>query len=168
MRSARNQRLAAASDRVRARRGVTLLEVLIAIYIMGIGLLALLALFPLGMLSMAQAVQDDRVDVLAAESVALSEAGADLVSRTTQYVIISAEAGAADPQTAAGLAAEFGDLETWAADLERRLIDLKPLLHTRKLRKQYLAALAHIRGIQVVAREMVGLLQPLADPNSPF
>lgn len=150
------------------RLGVTLLEVLIAIYIMGIGLLALLALFPLGMLSMAQAVQDDRVAVLAAESVALSETGADLISRTTQYVIISANAGSADPQTAAGLAAEFEDLEIWAADLERRLIDLKPLVQNRKLRKQFLASLAQVRGIQVIAGEVVELLQPLGDPNSPF
>jgi prepilin-type N-terminal cleavage/methylation domain-containing protein len=43
-----------------ARRGVTLLEVLTAIFIMGVGLLAILTLFPLGALSMARAVRDDR------------------------------------------------------------------------------------------------------------
>lgn len=42
------------------RRGVTLIEVLTAIFIMAIGLMALLTLFPLGALSMAQAVKDDR------------------------------------------------------------------------------------------------------------
>ncbi len=43
-----------------ARRGVTLTEVLVAIFIMGIGLLSLLVLFPLGALQMAQAIRDDR------------------------------------------------------------------------------------------------------------
>ena len=42
------------------RAGVTLIEVLVAIFIMGIGLLALLTLFPLGALRMAKAIQDDR------------------------------------------------------------------------------------------------------------
>lgn len=42
------------------RRGITLLEVLIAIFTMGIGLLALLTLFPLGAIQMAQAIKDDR------------------------------------------------------------------------------------------------------------
>ena len=42
------------------RRGVTLIEVLTAIFIMGVGLLAILTLFPLGALSMARAVRDDR------------------------------------------------------------------------------------------------------------
>jgi len=42
------------------RRGVTLLEVLVAIFIAGVGLLALLTLFPIGMTNMARAVNDDR------------------------------------------------------------------------------------------------------------
>lgn len=42
------------------RMGATLVEVLVAIFVMGIGLLALLTLFPLGALSMAKAIQDDR------------------------------------------------------------------------------------------------------------
>jgi hypothetical protein len=42
------------------RAGITLVEVLAAIFIMGVGLLALLTLFPLGALSMARAVRDDR------------------------------------------------------------------------------------------------------------
>jgi prepilin-type N-terminal cleavage/methylation domain-containing protein len=45
---------------MRRRSGVTLIEVLVAIFIMAIGMLALLALFPLGALSMAQALKDDR------------------------------------------------------------------------------------------------------------
>jgi hypothetical protein len=42
------------------RQGTTLIEVLVAIFVMGIGLIALLTLFPLGALRMAQAIQDDR------------------------------------------------------------------------------------------------------------
>ena len=39
---------------MRRRRGITLVEVLVAIFIMAIGLLALLTLFPLGALRMGQ------------------------------------------------------------------------------------------------------------------
>jgi prepilin-type N-terminal cleavage/methylation domain-containing protein len=45
---------------MKTRPGVTLLEVLTAIFIMGIGLLALLALFPLGASTMTHAMQDAR------------------------------------------------------------------------------------------------------------
>src|SRR5262245_55047697 len=41
------------------RDAATLVEVLVAIFVMGIGLLAVLALFPLGVLRMAQAIQDN-------------------------------------------------------------------------------------------------------------
>src|SRR5947209_185623 len=56
------------------RRGVTLTEVLVAIFIMGIGLLALLVLFPLGALTMAQAVKDDRTGHAAANGIAVAKA----------------------------------------------------------------------------------------------
>ena len=42
------------------RSGVTLIEVLVAIFVAAIGLLALLALFPVGALSMRQALKDSR------------------------------------------------------------------------------------------------------------
>jgi prepilin-type N-terminal cleavage/methylation domain-containing protein len=42
------------------RAGVTLLEVLVTIFIMAIGMLSLLVLFPLGALEMARALKDDR------------------------------------------------------------------------------------------------------------
>jgi prepilin-type N-terminal cleavage/methylation domain-containing protein len=168
MKTAHHRQLRATSDECRVRRGVTLLEVLVAIYIAGIGLLALLVLFPLGMLSMAQAVQDDRVATLAAESVALSKAGTVLASRTIEYVIASADAGAADPQMAADLRSEFEELEAWAADLEGRLIDIKPLVQGRRTRKQFVASLAQIRAIQSLTAETVELLRLLEGPNPPF
>lgn len=43
------------------RPGVTLMEVLVAIMIVGVGLLALLTLFPLGALEMARSVQNDKM-----------------------------------------------------------------------------------------------------------
>src|SRR5262249_10251093 len=55
-----------------ARRGITLLEVLTAIFIMGIGLLAILTLFPLGALSMAQAVRDERAAAAGANAAGLA------------------------------------------------------------------------------------------------
>lgn len=45
---------------MKRRPAATLMEVLIAMFIMSIGMLALLALFPIGALSMAQALKDDR------------------------------------------------------------------------------------------------------------
>jgi hypothetical protein len=56
------------------RSGATLIEVLTAIFVMGIGLLALLALFPLGALSMAQAIKDSRTAHAAHNALALLEA----------------------------------------------------------------------------------------------
>jgi hypothetical protein len=49
------------------------MEVLVAIFVMGIGLLAILALFPLGALSMAQAIQDDRAGHLGLNGAALAQ-----------------------------------------------------------------------------------------------
>jgi hypothetical protein len=57
-----------------ARQAATLLEVLVAIFIMGIGLLAILTLFPLGALTMARALQDDRCAHSAANSYAFATA----------------------------------------------------------------------------------------------
>lgn len=50
------------------RSGLTLIEVLIAILVMGIGLISLLALFPLGALSMAQSIKDNRMAQYAASA----------------------------------------------------------------------------------------------------
>src|SRR5260370_23618880 len=59
---------------MKARGGITLIETLVAIFIMAIGLLALLTLFPLGALSMAQAIKDDRVAQGAQQADALANA----------------------------------------------------------------------------------------------
>lgn len=56
------------------RPAVTLIEVLIAMFIMAIGMLALLVLFPLGAVSMGQALKDDRCASTAAmaENIAIT------------------------------------------------------------------------------------------------
>jgi hypothetical protein len=56
------------------RKAATLIEVLVAIFVMAIGLLALLVLFPLGALSMGRAIQDE----YAANTVANADAVAKI------------------------------------------------------------------------------------------
>lgn len=59
---------------VSPRAGISLLEVLTAIFIMGIGMMALLTLFPAGALSMARAVRDDRAATIAANAAGIAAA----------------------------------------------------------------------------------------------
>jgi prepilin-type N-terminal cleavage/methylation domain-containing protein len=54
------------------RPAMTLMEVLIAIFVMGIGLLGVMALFPLGAASMARAIKDDRAGHAAANARAIA------------------------------------------------------------------------------------------------
>jgi hypothetical protein len=53
--------------------GATLVEVLVAIFVMAIGMITLLTLFPLGLLSMAQAIKDDRTGTAAANATAIDK-----------------------------------------------------------------------------------------------
>src|SRR5207302_679219 len=55
------------------RDGVTLIEVLVAIFVMGLGMIALLTLFPLGVLQMAQAIKDDRTAIAAANAASVAK-----------------------------------------------------------------------------------------------
>lgn len=54
------------------RSGTTLVEVLVTIFVMAIGLIALLTLFPIGALRMAEAVKDSRSALAAANAEALA------------------------------------------------------------------------------------------------
>jgi hypothetical protein len=56
------------------RPGITLVEVLVSLFIMGIGMIALLTLFPLGALNVAQALRDDRSAQAAANASACANA----------------------------------------------------------------------------------------------
>ena len=53
------------------RRGITLTEVLVAIFVTGLGLMALMTLFPLGAVNMALAIKDDRAQHAGANATAL-------------------------------------------------------------------------------------------------
>jgi prepilin-type N-terminal cleavage/methylation domain-containing protein len=55
------------------RPGVTLIEVLMAIFVMGVGLMSLLTLFPVGAISMAQAIVDDAAANAAFTAAAVAE-----------------------------------------------------------------------------------------------
>jgi hypothetical protein len=57
--------------RSQSRAGVTLTEVLVAIFVCGLGLMALMTLFPLGAMNMAQAIKDDRCGHAAANATAV-------------------------------------------------------------------------------------------------
>ncbi|MCS6850726.1 MAG: prepilin-type N-terminal cleavage/methylation domain-containing protein [Gemmataceae bacterium] len=56
------------------RPGVSLTEVLVALFVMAIGMMGLLTLFPLGALTMAQAIRDDRCAHIARNAFAIAEA----------------------------------------------------------------------------------------------
>src|SRR5437016_4386295 len=56
------------------RKGVSLIEALMAIFVTAIGLLSLLVLFPVGAFRMAQAITDDRSAHLASNMFALVQA----------------------------------------------------------------------------------------------
>jgi prepilin-type N-terminal cleavage/methylation domain-containing protein len=58
----------------RTRPGVTLVEVLVAMFVMALGLLALLTLFPLGAMQMAQSLKDDRSKQTAQQADAFMQA----------------------------------------------------------------------------------------------
>ena len=56
------------------RPGITLIEVLVSIFIMAIGMIALLTLFPLGAINVAQALRHDRASQCATNANALANA----------------------------------------------------------------------------------------------
>src|SRR5438874_2667108 len=67
---------------MRTRSGLTLMEVLVAIFVTSLGLLGLLALFPVGALSMSKAIQSER----ATECALNADAAANmLIYRDMQY-----------------------------------------------------------------------------------
>lgn len=125
-----------ATPSLHTRAGVTLIEVLVAIFITGIGLLALLVLFPLGAADMARSIQDDRAGKVAADAEALSQAGQDLLTRSGQFVVGSLFTGSANPKTAGELRAECEKLAGQAAELETRIRELRPLAPNAKVTRQ--------------------------------
>jgi prepilin-type N-terminal cleavage/methylation domain-containing protein len=145
------------------RRGVTLLEVLAAIFIMGVGLLALLTLFPLGALSMAQAIKDDRAASVAADAETFSATGKELISRTQQFVVVTLQNGSPDPKAAATLRKETEELAGEAAGLESRIRELRPLAKTPKAKRLVEQCLTQVRTIKGSLQQLAELLQILEE-----
>ena len=116
---------------------------------MGIGLLAVLTLFPLGALQMAQAIKDDRAGQAAANAIALSEQGQELLGRTRDFVLFSAQTGSADPKLVAALRADYGDLSVQAAEVETQLREVRPLATNPKARQLVDRLLLQIRTIKL-------------------
>jgi hypothetical protein len=133
----------------RGQAGVTLLEVLTAIFVMAIGLLALLTLFPLGALEMAQAIEDDRAGAAAQSAVALSQAGEDLLSRTVDFATASLANGSVDPKTLAHLREEYEALAVQAEEVDAMLRELESIAPPPKIRRHLAPLLAQLRAIKV-------------------
>src|SRR5262249_39121249 len=147
------------------RAGVTLLEVLTAIFILGVGLLALLFLFPLGALAMAQAVKDDRAGKIAADAVAFSQDGLNLLSRTGEFVRDSFANNSADPKTAAALRAGYEALGMRATGLETRLRELHADVPDPAARARIDQLVLQIRAIKMYLAGLADLLRLLEGPN---
>ena len=141
--------------------GAALVEVLIAIFIMGIGLLALLTLFPLGAIEMAQAIQDDRTAAVAADAIALSEAGKELVSRTMDFVKVSLSNGSADTDTAAQLRDDYERLGRQGEGLELRLQALQHAFPRDEIQPYLGPLLVQLRSIKWRIVAVVHLLSLL-------
>jgi len=140
--------------------GVTLVEVLVAILITCVGLLALLTLFPLGALSMARAVKDDRAAAIAASAVALSQEGAALLSRTEDLIADSLVNGP-DAQKTAALRADYEALDGKAANLQDDLLQLRKLVTIQKVQKKIDQLLLEISAIRKSLQTLAKLLAVL-------
>jgi prepilin-type N-terminal cleavage/methylation domain-containing protein len=158
MRRRSSRETSSAAARPGGQAGVTLVEVLVAIFVMGVGLLALLTLFPLGALELAQAIEDDRTAAVAAEAETLSQAGTALVSRTMQFVMVSLSSGSADPQVAAELREQYEDLAAQTADLEVALLELQSLFPPSRIQRHLAPVLARIRSIKPRIDVLITLL----------
>ena len=148
--------------------GSTLVEVLAAIFVMAIGLLSLLVLFPLGALSMAEAVKDDRAATIASQANAFSEAGADLLLRTQEFARESLLKGSVDVDVAALLDQKYEQLALDATYIELQLEDLQSSLPPPQARRYTAPLLAEIRLIQrriSLVRKLLALLDR-ANPDS--
>lgn len=126
---------------------------------MGVGLLALLTLFPLGALQMAAAIKDDRTAAVAAGAVALGAAGEQLLSETGAFIARSIANESVDPQVAAALREGYEDLLHQADDLEDRLRELAPLFPPQQIRPHLGPLLAQLHAIRARIVPMVRILQ---------
>jgi hypothetical protein len=138
--------------------------VLAAIFIMGVGLLALLVLFPLGALEMAQVIKDDRAAQAAAAAVDLSERGEEILARTRDFVLVSFANGSADPKLVVALQADYSDLGQRSAEVEAQLRSVRPIAPNPRARLLVDRLLLQIRSIKLAIGTVHQLLQLLRGP----
>ncbi len=141
--------------------GTTLVEILVAIFVMGLGLLALLTLFPLGALEMARAIEDDRTAAIAVDAVALGQAGRVLVSRTACFVETSLSTGSVDPQTATRLREDYERFALQAEAIEHKLLELQSFFPHDQIQPYVAPLLAQIRSIKLRIIPLAQLLSLL-------
>jgi hypothetical protein len=146
--------------------GIALVEVLVAIFIMGVGLLSLLTLFPLGALNMAEAIKGDRTAAIAAESEAFSKAGEELLAQTADFVEISLSKGSVDPDMATRLREKYGQLMLWAEELEIELKSLQGVYPRRVIQPHVGPLLAEIRSIRLRMVPIVRILSLVDNDES--
>jgi hypothetical protein len=145
------------------RFGVTLIEVLSAIFVTGIGLLAILVLFPLGALSMAQAIKDDRTAAIADAAIELNEVGLELLSETEVFIRESLSNGFADPQATAELREGYQSLALKAEEIEVQLLDIQSIFPKRKVKRHVPLLLTQIRLIKLESDTIDYLLSLVED-----
>lgn len=114
------------------RRGVTLLEVLVAIFIAGVGLLSLLTLFPIGMTNMARAVNDDRSGHLKPLAVEIEKIRDDVVASSQAAL---ADLLQRDTSRAAAHCQQFATHDAQLTAMIQTLDKIRPNLQDEKVRQ---------------------------------
>lgn len=158
--------------RVLGRRdaaGITLLEVLVALFVAGVGLLSLLALFPTALQNMSQAVQDNRSGHVQQSAATLADSVSDTTAGISDFVAQLEtgkfdagllppllEALGAEEEEAARLAAEVQAQAQLAVDVGERaslhedlaaIRFLQHLLHSTSQRLALIARLLSLAGV---------------------
>ena len=152
--------------RLSSEAGVTLVELLAALMAAGIGLLAILAIFPLGALELARALKDDRGTAIATQALDLSETGEALVMRTLGFVQVSMAKGAANPDETSKLREEYEQLARESVEMEIALTHLQYDLPRPVVQRYVNPLLMQIRWIEGRIAQIVQLLS-LVESVSP-
>jgi Tfp pilus assembly protein PilV len=155
------------SNPLRTDSGVTLVEVLMAIFVTGVGLLALLALFPIGAMDMAAAIKDDRAAAIAAQATQFSQTAENVVLKTRDFIQESLLKGAVDRDAAGALQDEYQLLTVQALDIELQIGELESALPRWQIARYAAPLKAQIREIAKRTRQMILLFGLLDGSQSP-
>jgi hypothetical protein len=148
----------------KTRTGATLTEVLVAIFVMAIGLLALLTLFPLGALSMAQAIKDNRTAHSGRNAFAITEAYNSGVAGTIGSGIHN---DLLVQNNSSLVAAMPGNATTYFLNPYPGILQLLPAAQPQQLLAPDLNALSTSPGWLAVAATLPGIV-PYDGPSYPI